>query len=52
MKMVLLSKYQAKKFYKIHDGKPFYKDLIDFITRGPVIVAVLNKKMQLKILGV
>ena len=44
MKMVLLSKYQAKKFYKIHDGKPFYKDLIDFITRGPVIVAVLNKK--------
>lgn len=44
MKMVLLSNYQAKKFYKIHEGKPFFEDLIDFITRGPVIVAVLNKK--------
>ena len=44
MKMVLLSGYQAKKFYKIHEGKPFFEELIDFITRGPVIVAVLNKK--------
>ena len=44
MKLVLLSSYQAKKFYKIHEGKPFFEDLIDFITRGPVIVAVLNKK--------
>ena len=44
MKMVLLSNYQAKKFYKIHEGKPFFDELIDFITRGPVIVAVLKKK--------
>tara|TARA_B100000963_G_scaffold321654_1_gene305131 strand:- start:46517 stop:46942 length:426 start_codon:yes stop_codon:yes gene_type:complete len=48
MKMILLSNYQAKQFYKIHEGKPFFQDLIDFITRGPVIVAVLNKENAVK----
>ena len=47
MMMVLLSNYQAKKFYKIHEGKPFFDELIDFITRGPVIVAVLKKKNEI-----
>ena len=41
-KRIVLSINQAKEFYKIHSDKPFYKDLINFMTSGPVIVQVLE----------
>jgi nucleoside-diphosphate kinase len=44
MKMVWLSKSQAATFYSVHKDRPFYKDLIDFMTSGPVVLAILEKE--------
>jgi nucleoside-diphosphate kinase len=44
LKMHNFSKEQASYFYGIHKGKPFFDGLIDFITSGPVVVAVLEKE--------
>lgn len=41
-KMLRMSKVQAGKFYAMHEGKPFYDGLIEFMTSGPVIVQVLE----------
>ena len=41
-KMVHLSKEQAGAFYAVHKERPFYNDLVDFMTSGPVIVQVLE----------
>ena len=43
MKMTKLSKEAAQEFYKIHDGKPFFNDLINYMTSGSIIAAVLEK---------
>ena len=40
-KRIKLSKNQAEDFYSIHKDKPFFNDLIDYMTSGPVIVQVL-----------
>lgn len=42
VKMVLLSKSQAEQFYAIHKERDFFKDLINFITSGPILVQVLE----------
>jgi nucleoside-diphosphate kinase len=42
MKMVQLTKVQAEEFYGIHKERGFFKDLISFMTSGPVIVQVLE----------
>ncbi|OFX80147.1 MAG: nucleoside-diphosphate kinase [Bacteroidetes bacterium GWE2_29_8] len=44
LKMLKMSIEQANKFYGIHKGKPFFDDLIKFITSAPVIVMVLEKE--------
>jgi nucleoside-diphosphate kinase len=44
MKKVWLSEDQAKKFYYVHKEKKFYNDLVNFMTSGPCIVMVLEKK--------
>ena len=41
-KRILLSKDQAEGFYSIHRDKPFFNDLIEYMTSGPVIVQVLE----------
>ena len=41
-KMMQLSAEQAQGFYAEHDGKPFFKDLCDYMTSGPVVVQVLE----------
>ncbi|MBR4141144.1 MAG: nucleoside-diphosphate kinase [Campylobacter sp.] len=41
-KKMQLSRYDAGKFYEIHRERPFYNDLIDFMTSGPVVVMVLE----------
>jgi nucleoside-diphosphate kinase len=43
MKMIQLSKTQAQKFYEVHKERPFYNDLVDFMTSGPVIPIALEK---------
>ncbi|HYC12285.1 MAG TPA: nucleoside-diphosphate kinase [Nitrososphaerales archaeon] len=40
--MVNMSKVQAEEFYSVHNGKPFFSDLVSFITSGPVVGAVLS----------
>lgn len=41
-KMMFLNKYQAEQFYAIHKDRPFFKDLVNFMTSGPVVVQVLE----------
>ena len=41
-KKVQLSAEDAKKFYEVHASRPFYNDLVDFMTSGPVVVMVLE----------
>jgi len=42
LKMVQLTMQQAEMFYGIHKGKPFYDDLVEFMTSGPVVVMILR----------
>jgi nucleoside-diphosphate kinase len=44
MKLTKLSTKQAEEFYAIHRSKPFYNSLVDFMSSGPVIAAVLEKE--------
>jgi nucleoside-diphosphate kinase len=44
MKMIKLRTAQAKKFYAVHKDKPFYDDLIKFMTSGPIVVAIVEKE--------
>jgi nucleoside-diphosphate kinase len=37
-----LSREQTEKFYEVHAGRPFYRDLVEFMTSGPVVVQVLE----------
>ena len=41
-KMLHLTREQAEGFYAVHKERPFYKDLVEFMTSGPVIVQVLE----------
>ena len=41
-KMVRLSRDQAEAFYAVHRERPFFKDLVKFMTEGPVVVQVLE----------
>ena len=48
MKMIKMTKEQAKGFYKIHEGKPFYESVTDFMSSGPCVVMVLEGKDAIK----
>jgi nucleoside-diphosphate kinase len=39
---VKMSRAQAEKFYEVHKGKPFFEELVGFMTSGPVVVQVLE----------
>ncbi|MBT3257828.1 MAG: nucleoside-diphosphate kinase [Deltaproteobacteria bacterium] len=41
MKMIQMSKAQAKGFYKVHEGKPFFESVTDFMSSGPCVVMIL-----------
>jgi len=41
-KMLHLSKEQAEGFYAVHKERPFFNDLVEFMTSGPVVVQVLE----------
>ena len=43
LKLIHLTNHQAETFYNIHRKKPFFKELVTFMTRSPIIVAVLKK---------
>ncbi len=42
LRLTSLSKAQAGAFYAVHKGRPFYDELVDFMTSGPVIPMVLE----------
>ncbi|MBT4510818.1 MAG: nucleoside-diphosphate kinase [Chloroflexi bacterium] len=42
MKLLHMDEALAKKHYAIHEGKPFFKPLVDYITSSPIIAAVLE----------
>jgi nucleoside-diphosphate kinase len=44
MKMVSLTKEQARKFYEVHKERPFYNSLVEFMTSGPCIPIALEKE--------
>lgn len=44
MKMRQLTEAQAKAFYAVHKERPFYKDLVEFMTSGPVVTIALQKE--------
>ena len=43
-KKIKLEKIDAERFYKVHETKPFYKDLCEYLSSGPVVAMVLEKE--------
>ena len=43
-KKIKLEKEDAEKFYKVHETKPFYNDLCEYLSSGPVVAMVLEKE--------
>jgi len=44
MKMTKLSPEKAGEFYAVHKARPFYGELVEFMSSGPIIAAILEKK--------
>ncbi len=44
MKTTRLTKEQAGAFYEVHKGKPFYEPLVEFMSSGPIVAAILEKE--------
>ena len=44
MKYTSLSVAQAQEFYAVHSERPFYGELVDYMTSGPIIAAILDKE--------
>jgi len=42
LKVMRLSRSDAERFYAVHEGKPFFKSLVEFMTSGPIVVMVLG----------
>jgi nucleoside-diphosphate kinase len=43
MKYTKLSLEKAQKFYEIHKDRPFFNELVTFMSRGPIVAAILEK---------
>ncbi len=48
MRQLRLSRTQAEGFYAVHEGKPFFASLCEFMTSGPIIVAALRRDDAVK----
>ena len=44
MKMTYLSKEKAGQFYEVHKERPFYGELVEFMSRGPITAAILERE--------
>ena len=47
-KKLQIEKVEAEKFYKVHETKPFYNDLCEYLSSGPIVVMVLQKENAVK----
>ena len=43
-KKIHISKEEAAEFYKVHQSKPFYNDLCNYLSSGPIVVMILEGK--------
>ena len=43
-KKIQIEKSEAETFYKVHETKPFYSDLCDYLSSGPIVVMILEKE--------
>ena len=43
-KKIQIEKFEAEKFYKVHETKPFYNDLCAYLSSGPIVVIILEKE--------
>ena len=48
VKMIHFTRNQAEGFYQVHKGKPFFEELINFMTSGPVMALVLEAEAVIK----
>ena len=44
MKLTQLTRERAEKFYEVHAERPFYGELVDYMTSGPIVAAILSKE--------
>ena len=44
LKLTQLTLDDAKKFYEVHAERPFYGELVEFMSRGPIVAAILEKE--------
>ena len=44
IKMTQMTVADAEKFYEIHSERPFFGELVEFMTRGPIVAAILEKE--------
>ena len=42
-KKIQITKSEAEQFYKVHETKPFYSDLCNYLSSGPIVVMILEK---------
>ena len=49
MKLMQVSQELARKHYAVHEGKPFYEPLIDYITSAPVVVMVVEGPFAIEV---
>ena len=42
-KKIQIEKSEAEKFYKVHETKPFYNDLCNYLSSGPIVAMILEK---------
>ena len=47
-KKIKIEKAEAEKFYRVHETKPFYNDLCDYLSSGPIVVMILEKENAVK----
>ena len=47
-KKIQIEKSEAEKFYKVHETKPFYNDLCNYLSSGPIVVLILQKENAVK----
>ena len=43
LKLTKMSVLDAKNFYSVHKERPFFNDLVEYMTRGPIVAAILEK---------
>ncbi len=49
MKMIRMTREQAERFYSVHADKPFFRDLVEFMTSGPIVAMVIEGESAISV---